>query len=382
MALGDVGAPPLGLYIHVPFCAAICNYCNFNRGLYDESLKVRYVDAVCREIRGRADGTAVDSIFFGGGTPSLLSPGDIGAILDACRQGFSVAPDSEVTLEANPESVSPALLDGLRATGVNRLSYGVQSFRDDELRRLTRLHSADRARQAVAEARQAGFGNLSLDLMMWLPGQTVPEWLQSVESLIEVAPEHASLYMLEVYPNAPLRDLMARSELSVAPDDDVAEMYLRSMALLDTAGYAQYEISNVARPGARSRHNLKYWQDGEWLGLGPGAHSTRQGVRWKNESSIQGYLEAVEGNRPLERERREMSWETRLQEALFTGLRLAEGVSATRVGRRYGADVWGVYGTALEPFVEVGWLSYDGDVLRLTRDGMLMAHEVMTVFVA
>ena len=372
----------LGLYIHVPFCAAICNYCNFNRGLYDESLKVRYVDAVCREIRGQADGTAVDSIYFGGGTPTLLAPAEVASILGACRESFAVAADTEVTLEANPESVSVALLDALRATGVNRLSFGVQSFRDDELRRLTRLHSADRARQAVAEARQSGFDNLSLDLMMWLPGQTVPEWLQSVEALIDTAPEHASLYMLEVYPNAPLRDLMARAKLSVAPDDDVAEMYLQSMARLDAAGYEQYEISNVARPGARSRHNLKYWQDGEWLGLGPGAHSTRRGVRSRNESSIQGYLDAVDGLRPLEVERREMAPETRLQEALFTGLRLKEGVSADLVGRKYGTDVWGRYGTELEPFVEVGWLSYDGGVLRLTRDGMLMAHEVMTVFVA
>lgn len=372
----------LGLYIHVPFCTAICNYCNFNRGLYDESLKLRYVGAVCREIRGRADGSAVDSIYFGGGTPSLLTPDEIATILRACRESFAVAPDTEITLEANPESVSVARLEGMRSSGVNRLSFGVQSFRDDELRRLTRLHSADRARAAVAEARQAGFDNLSLDLMMWLPGQTVPEWLQSVEALIDTSPEHASLYMLEVYPNAPLRDLMARSELSIAPDDDVAEMYLQSMALLDRAGYMQYEISNVARPGAQSRHNLKYWRDGEWLGLGPGAHSTRQGVRWKNESSIQGYLEAVEGARPLEVERREMSPETRLQEALFTGLRLTEGVSAEALGRRYGADVWGRYGAELEPFVEVGWLSYDGGVLRLTRDGMLMAHDVMTVFVA
>ena len=372
----------VGIYVHVPFCSAICNYCNFNRGLLDDALKARYVDAVCLEIQSRGEPVAADSIFFGGGTPSFLTPAEVGRIVSACRSSFQVTADAEVTLEANPESVSTAKLEGYRAAGVNRLSFGVQSFRDDELRRLTRLHSASRAREAVAEARQAGFDNLSLDLMMWLPGQTVTEWLQSVDALIDVSPDHASLYMLEVYPNAPLKDLMARSGLSVAPDDDVAEMYVESMERLERAGYEQYEISNVARPGRRSRHNLKYWRDGEWVGVGPGAHSTRHGARWRNEASTQDYVASVASGTRREVERRELIGDTRVQEALFTGLRLADGVSLAEVRARYGVDVWPRYGETLQTFVDGGWLIYDGDTLRLSRAGMLVAHDVMAVFLA
>jgi oxygen-independent coproporphyrinogen-3 oxidase len=369
----------LGLYLHIPFCSAICNYCNFNRGLFDADLKTRYVAALLEEIRAAGDGSPADTIFFGGGTPSLLDPGEIGAIVNACRASFALTADAEVTLEANPESVSPGTLAGFRDAGVNRLSVGVQSFRDEELQRLSRLHSASRAGQAFEMARAAGFDNISLDLMMWLPQQTVAQWLQSLDALIALGPEHASLYMLEVYPNAPLRDTMARSKWSLAPDDDVAEMYLQGLALLDSAGYEHYEISNVARTGRQSRHNLKYWSDGEWLGFGPGAHSTRNGVRWKNLSSTTEYVSAV-GSGHLIVERRVLSEQERLEDALFTGLRLTRGLDLARVKSRYCVDIWARYGSELQPFVDEGLLIYDGG-LRLTRAGMLLAHEVMAVFI-
>ena len=197
--------------MHVPFCSAICNYCNFNRGLYDEPLKTQYVTALRTEVaRSVASTSDVDTIFFGGGTPSLLDPGDVAAIVGAIRDRFAVDPDSEVTLETNPETVDGPKLERFREAGVNRLSFGVQSFHDEELRRLGRIHSADRARRAVREARAAGFDNVSLDLMMWLPGQSVRSWLESVDRLIDVSPDHASLYLLELYPNAPLKEDMAR----------------------------------------------------------------------------------------------------------------------------------------------------------------------------
>ena len=373
---------PLGLYVHVPFCAAICNYCNFNRGLFDAGLKAQYMDAVLAEISRRGTGAPADTIFLGGGTPSLLEPGEVGAIIEACRQSFDLARDAEVTLEANPETVTEPRLEAFRDAGVNRLSYGVQSFRDEELRRLSRLHSAVRAVEAVEMARRAGFDNISLDLMMWLPQQSVAEWLESVEGLIALAPDHASLYLLEVYPNAPLRDEMARARWSLAPDDDAAEMYLQAMARLDAAGYRQYEISNVARPGRASRHNLKYWTDGEWLGFGPGAHSTAGGVRWKNRSATPEYISAARSGGQLESERRRLSVQERLEDALFTGLRLTAGIELDLIKSRYGADVWSLYGRDLQPFVEGGLLLYDAGTLRLTRAGMLLAHEVMTVFIS
>ena len=386
----------LGLYVHIPFCSAICNYCNFNRGLFDADVKVRYVDALVTEIinAGRthrsapthvgADlrvGPTADTIFFGGGTPSLLEPDDIARIIAACESAYDISADREVTLEANPESVTEARLAAYRRAGVTRLSFGVQSFRDDELRRLSRLHSADRARAAFAEARAAGFDNVSLDLMMWLPEQRVSEWLESVDASIALGPEHLSLYMLEVYPNAPLKDDMARGRWSQAPDEDVAAMYLAAMERLDAAGYGQYEISNVAKPGRRSRHNLKYWTDGEWLGFGCGAHSTRDGVRWKNVSSTAEYIDKTVGGGALGVDVRRLTADERLGDALFTGLRLVDGIDANAIQTRYGVDVWRRFGADLEPFLEAGCLRRDGDRLSLTRQGMLLAHEVMSVFV-
>ena len=282
----------LGLYLHIPFCGAICNYCNFNRGLFDAGLKERYLVALLAEIAaaGREHpGIGADTIFFGGGTPSLLEPSEIRDIVVACRAAFDISGGAEVTLEANPESVTEERLAGYRAAGINRVSFGVQSFRDNELQRLTRLHGAARARSAYREARAAGFDNISLDLMMWLPNQRVDEWLESVDQAIALSPDHLSLYMLEVYPNAPLKEDMARARWSQAPDDDAALMYVSAMERLESAGYEQYEISNVARPGRRSRHNLKYWQDEEWLGFGCGAHSTLDGVRWKNVAAVGGF---------------------------------------------------------------------------------------------
>ena len=371
----------LGVYVHIPFCSAICNYCNFNRGLFDGSLKTRYVSALLAEIARAADGTSADTIYFGGGTPSLLDPADVSAIIAACRESWSLAGDVEVTLEANPETVTPQRLEGFREAGVNRISYGVQSFRDDELARLSRLHSASRAREAFGMARTAGFDNVSLDLMMWLPQQTVPQWLESVDALIALEPEHASLYLLEIYPNAPLREAMARGAWSVAPDDEAADMYLSGLDRMDNAGYVQYEIANVARPGRPSRHNLKYWTDGEWLGFGCGAHSTRGGVRWRNLSATEEYVAAMDRGANVVADRRPMSSQDQLEDALFTGLRLNAGLDLPALKTRYRVDVWAHYGAELKVFVDQGLLIYDDRSLRLTRAGMLLAHEIMAVFI-
>jgi putative oxygen-independent coproporphyrinogen III oxidase len=374
----------LGLYIHVPFCSAICNYCNFNRGLFDADLEARYVDALIREIGTTPESriqNAADTIYFGGGTPSLVEPADIARIIRACDAAFDVSSDREVTIEANPETVTEARLAAFRAAGVNRISFGVQSFREDELRRLSRLHSADRARAAVGEARAAGFDNVSLDLMMWLPAQRVSDWLESVDAAIALRPDHLSLYLLEIYPNAPLKDDMARARWSQAPDDDAATMYLEAMARLEDAGLEQYEISNVARQGRRSRHNLKYWTDGEWLGFGCGAHSTRGGSRWRNISSTTEYIETIVAGASTSVDRRQLTAAERLGDAMFTGLRLVDGIDTNAIQTRYGVDVWRRFGADLEPFVEAGCLRREGSRLHLTRQGMLIAHEVMTVFV-
>ncbi len=372
----------LGLYVHIPFCASICNYCNFNRGLFEAGLKDRYLAALRREIAAAADRTPADTVYFGGGTPSLLTPGEIGSILEVLRGSFDLAADVEVTLEANPETVTAATLAGYRTVGVNRLSYGVQSFRDEDLLRLDRRHNASRAEQAVALARAAGFSNVSLDLMMWLPQQSILQWLESVDRLVQVGPDHASLYLLEVYPNAPLKEAMARSQWSLAPDDDAADMYLAAMERLEHAGYAQYEISNVARRGFESRHNLKYWTAAGWSGFGCGAHSTRGGRRWKNVSSTEEYIATVSSGGHPRVDERVLSREEQLEERLFMGLRLTGGVDLAAIQREFGIDVWARFGAELEPFRDERLLIYDPGLLRLTRAGMLLANEIMRVFIS
>jgi oxygen-independent coproporphyrinogen-3 oxidase len=379
-----VSNPAVGIYLHIPFCAAICNYCNFNRGLHDDSLRRRYVDALIADIRRSADPTVrADTIFFGGGTPSLLDPSEVARIIQACRDSFELAADAEITIEANPESSTAGVLDGFRAAGANRLSFGVQSFSDEELRRLGRLHSSATAKRAVALARAAGFDNLSLDLMMWLPGQSLQDWLASVNTLIELKPDHASLYLLEIYPNAPLRDEMARAGLSPAPDDDAAEMYVSGLERLEQAGFEQYEISNVARPHARrSRHNLKYWQEGEWLGFGCGAHATFRGERWRTLSGTADYIDRVAAGAEVRLDRRTLPRAERVEEALFMGLRLTDGLDLDRLSRRHGIDIWSRYGQDLSPYVSADLLIHEpGRRLALTRRGMLLANDVMAVFI-
>ena len=219
--------------------------------------------------------------------------------------------------------------------------------------------------------------------MMWLPGQTPRDWLESVEHLIALQPDHASLYLLEIYPNAPLRDEMARAGLSPAPDDDAAEMYVSGLERLDAAGFEQYEISNVARPRSRrSRHNLKYWQEGEWLAFGCGAHATFRGERWRTIASTAEYIERVEAGGDIGLDRRAVSADERLEEALFMGLRLTDGVDVAAVSRRHGIDIWSRYGPDLVPYVDAGLLEHEpGRRLALTRRGMLLANDVMAVFI-
>jgi oxygen-independent coproporphyrinogen-3 oxidase len=371
---------PRGLYLHVPFCQAICSYCNFNRGLLDEALKAQYVDALEREIR-RASGGVADTIFFGGGTPSLLQPAEIARLIQACRDTFTVDPDAEVTLETNPETATAERLAAFRDAGVNRLSFGVQSFDDEELRRLGRIHTAARAVEAIEAAVETGFRSVSFDLMLWLPAQSRESWLRTIDRAIGLAPDHLSLYLLELYPNAPLKEDMARAGWSQAPDDDAAEMYLEGLARLDAAGLDQYEISNVARPGHRSRHNLKYWQAGDWFGFGCGAHSTVDGRRWKNISSTTDFVARVHAGQSVAGPIESLSGQARQEEALFTGLRLVDGIDGGAFRARFGVDPWHRYGRDLEPFVQSGRMWRDGERFGLTREGMLVANEILAVFV-
>lgn len=382
----------LGLYLHIPFCQAICSYCNFNRGLFDGPLKGRYVEALIREIREAGDGRPADTIFFGGGTPSLLEPVEVATLIRACDEAYRLGDSVEITLETNPESASLEKLTAFREAGINRLSFGVQSFEPGELARLGRIHSAERAEQAIRDARRAGFDNVSLDLMLWLPGQSLESWQRTVNRAVAVAPDHLSLYLLELYPNAPLKEAMARAaaipasglaaaDYAQVSDDLAADMYLAGLAALDAAGFHQYEISNVSRPGRESRHNLKYWQSGNWRGFGCGAHSTDRGRRWHTVSGTTDYVDRVGAGVTVQVDVRTLTDTERVQEALFTGLRLSAGVDERKFMARFGVEPWSRYGGALAPHLATGHLWRAGGAFGLTREGMLVANEILAVFV-
>jgi oxygen-independent coproporphyrinogen-3 oxidase len=384
-AVGSPQTTGAGLYLHVPFCRSLCGYCAFARGLFAGDLKDRYVAAIEREIHragesGGADAVRADTVYLGGGTPSLLCAAEVARLLSACRDTFDLDPHAEVTLEANPESVDPETLAGFRGAGVTRLSIGAQSFHDTELALLGRIHTAAEARRAVEQAARAGFDSVGVDLMMGLPGQSLADWLASVDALAALAPAHASLYVLEIHPGDRLPIEMARRGLAAAGDDLVADMYLAAMERLEGSGYRQYEISNLARAGFESRHNTKYWTDGDWIGFGSAAHSARGGVRWRNVADAGDYIARVDGAGPVA-ERQLPSARRRLEDALFMGLRRADGVDTEALGCRYGIDVWEAYGRRLAPFVEAGVLVREAGILRLTRRGMLLSNEVMLSFV-
>ena len=332
------------------------------------------------EIR-RAPHGAADTIFFGGGTPSLLEADEVTRLVRACRETFELADDAEITLETNPETATPERLAAFRAAGINRISFGVQSFDDDELKRLGRIHSSARAKDAIRAAQSIGFASVSFDLMLWLPQQSRETWRNTVYEAIELRPDHLSLYLLELYPNAPLKEDMARSGWSQAPDDDAAEMYLEALDLLDRAGLHQYEISNVARDGHRSRHNVKYWQAGEWFGFGCGAHSTVAGERWKNVAATEDYVARIIAGESAAVDRHPLSAQAQLEEALFMGMRLTEGVDRALFKARFGLDPLDRYGPELDPYIESGQVWHRDGRFGLTRDGMLVANTVLEVFV-
>jgi oxygen-independent coproporphyrinogen III oxidase len=353
-------------------------------------VKERYVAALEREIRGAGDGRVADTIFLGGGTPSLLDPSEVRRLLAACRESFAVSADAEITIETNPETASAERLAGFREAGVNRISFGVQSFDDAELVRLERRHSAARAKDAIRIARAAGFRNLSFDLMFWLPGQSLESWMRTIDDSIALEPDHLSLYLLELYPNSPLKEAMARrsgaertgtSHWSQSTDDEAAEMYLGALARLDEAGFEQYEISNVARPGFWSRHNVKYWKGDSWRGFGCGAHSTVDGARWHNSASTSDYIDAVGTGRSVVVNLHQLSPAAILEEALFTGLRLSEGIDCRNILRRHGVEPWTRYGPVLSPYVDEGLMWRRDQHFGLTRHGMLVANEILTAFV-
>jgi oxygen-independent coproporphyrinogen-3 oxidase len=366
-----------GLYLHVPFCSVRCTYCDFFlvpvRGRDPET----YVAALCGEIEATAAplrGRAVDTVHFGGGTPSILAPALLARVQAALRASFAVAPEAEIALEANPEDLDAARLEALAAVGVTRLTVGVQSLDDRLLSMMRRPHGAAQALAALAAARGAGFRSLGADLILGLPGQDPDAALAGIERVAGCGVDHLSLYLLEVHGRTRLGHEIARGRLRPMDDDAAAFLYEAAADRLLSRGFEHYEISNFARPGHRSRHNLKYWTDGEYLGFGPSAHSYIGGRRWSNAPRLDEYI--ARGGVGLARVEDPQPPAVRAAEALCAGLRLAEGVELAALRVRHGAAVPGTDDPAVAELRGAGLLDVEGDRLRLTRRGRLVSNEV------
>jgi len=372
-----------GLYVHIPFCSSRCSYCDFATGLYQSELAERYVAALIEEIRtSRHCGANVDTVYFGGGTPSLLAPAQLDRILATLSEQFEIDQASEVTLEINPGSVTREKLEAFRSLGINRASFGAQTFDDRELAKLGRSHTADDALKTFADLRNAGFTNISFDLIAGLPGQTLAGWQRNIRQALELNPEHLSFYLLEVHSGTPLAEHIRRG-LQPVPDDDLAGvMYQWMLDQACGAGYEHYEISNLCRPGFNSRHNVKYWTTTPYIGFGCSAHSyDGQMRRWSNHRDVLKYVETIENDGSPVVDEQELSESDVRAEALFLGMRLMRGVDARHYRESFGVDLRETHAADLDRFRKAGLLEFDGDLIRLTRTGALLSNEVFAAFV-
>jgi oxygen-independent coproporphyrinogen-3 oxidase len=372
-----------GLYVHIPFCSSRCSYCDFATGLYASELAERYVRALVAEIRSsRKVESRVDTIYFGGGTPSLLAPSQLDRILCALHDQFEIDHVPEITLEINPGSVNAEKLREFQRLGINRASFGAQTFDDTELAKLGRSHSAADALKTFAELRTSGFSNISFDLIAGLPGQTLAGWQRNIEIALELQPEHLSFYLLEVHAGTPLADHIRRG-IQPVPDDDLAGvMYEWILERASGAGYEHYEISNLCRHGFHSRHNVKYWTGAPYYGFGCSAHSYDGRMRrWSNHRDVLKYVELIDsGASPVVDEQRLSDTDVR-SEAVFLGMRLMQGIDVRRYRESFGVDLRDEHAADLDRFCKAGLLEFDGDLLRLTRTGALLSNEVFAAFV-
>ena len=382
----------LAIYIHIPFCQRKCPYCDFNtfagrEGQYDHF--VRTLAADIERVGDMLGNPSVKTLFLGGGTPTVLEPRHLERLFQAIHDAFHLLPHAEITSEANPGTIDQERFLTLQALGVNRLSMGVQSFHDDELHFLGRIHSADEALAAFQLARKIGFENINLDFMFGLPGQSPQKWRQTLQTAMALQPEHLSLYSLSVEPNTPLATWVARGQVN-APDPDLAaDFYDTAREMLVTGGYVHYEISNWAQgplglnklPRYASRHNLVYWQNDPYWGFGPGAHSWFGGMRRAVVANVEEYIHRVENNRPYWEMEETIDRTLEMGETMMLGLRLIQaGVPRERFRQRFGIDMFQVWPDVFEKLRARGLIIWDEERVRLTEQAFFIGNEVFMAF--
>ena len=372
-----VPAPPLGIYVHIPFCTGKCPYCGFNSRPAHEGEVEGYAAALENEAALRLEGRpAVDTIYFGGGTPTTVAASTLTHLLRALEAQAAVAAEAEVTVEANPESLSPDALGELRDAGFNRISIGAQSFDAAVLAALGRRHDAARAVAAIEQTRAAGWANVSVDLIYGAPGQSQEQWRATLARVTDLGPDHISAYCLTVEPGTEFQRREAAGATVGVGEDAELEMYSTARQVLGAAGYEQYEISNFALRGKRCRHNLKYWRGEDYIGLGAGAHSSLARVRWANVSAPEQYAALLTRNIPPVTYVERLSERRRMDEELILGLRTAEGACLNWLGERYGRDVQREYRSKVELLAGEGLALIHGSRVALSERGMALANEV------
>lgn len=373
-----------GVYVHIPFCLRKCLYCDFNSYPGKENLISQYVEAVRAEIRmeaARHPSPRISTIYFGGGTPNLLTPEQLGSILDRIRECFPVDPDAEITTEANPGVLSPhSDFSSLRRL-FNRLSLGIQSFDDCELESLGRIHTTDEAARTFRNAREAGFRNINIDLMYGIPGQTPESWRRTLDIALDLPPEHISFYSLTVEEGTPFWMMHRAGRLSLPGSDAEADMYEEAIRVLEEAGFIHYEISNFAKPGFECRHNITYWQNRPYYGFGAGATSYLDGTRATNLQGIEEYIANISSGRIVKEMEERLEGRAAMGETIFLGLRMLRGVDVDAFTRRYDVSPQEVFPAEIENLSARSLIEVTDGAIRLTRKGIFFANDAFAEFV-
>ena len=369
---------PLELYVHIPFCVRKCQYCDFLSGPSDEETKDRYIEALLKEIRAaeHTEDYEIVSVFIGGGTPSALKAEAIASIMSTLQEQFFFCEDAEVTIEANPGTVDLEKLTIYRNVGINRLSLGLQSTDAEELKLLGRIHSYEEFLKSYEWAREAGFSNINIDLMFAIPGQTGEAWRQHLYQVAELNPEHISAYSLIIEEGTPF----AEQNLDLPDEDTEYQMYEDTAEILERYGYRQYEISNYAKQGYMCRHNAGYWQRREYLGFGLGASSLYRGMRFSNTRRMQEYLKESRNPDQIRKDVTVLSRNERIEEFMFLGLRMTEGISEKKFEENFDVRLMDVYGDILQKYEEIGFMEHIETKWRLTRKGIHVSNHILADF--
>ncbi len=367
----------LGIYLHIPFCRQKCLYCDFNSYAGKEDVMDEYCRALSKEIAGFSTQEIIDTVYFGGGTPTAMGAARLGALLNKIKECFSLTGDCEITAECNPGTIDKAGLEDLRKAGFNRLSIGLQSTDDKVLKSLGRIHGFDDFKHCFTNAREVGFENLSLDLMYGLPGQTLEGWMETLTGAVKFSPEHLSCYGLKVEEGTPF----AAMNLTLPDDDTVRQMYDAGVDFLEKSGYLRYEISNFAKPGRESRHNIKYWQCDDFAGFGAGAYSCVGERRYDNLRGIEEYCCAVEENRTVILEEIPLTLQDRMSEFCFLGLRMADGIDVRTFQNRFSIKIEEVFGDILCKNLQRGTMLKENDRYRISPAFLYVSNGILADFV-